>query len=170
MNNPNRYYTRGAQEGADFAEGFKREMAGVEVAPGRYRAEITMPNGPSTAGGVLVLQRLRLVPQSKGYPVLVIGTVNMQEAKVLLRSVEHLEAIYRLRFKKPLELNRVQYKDLLAKMLAFFEADYMKATMEPMPAKVVLDEDVAVAVTIPKGLVAALVLVAGALVWWLAAR
>jgi hypothetical protein len=145
MNDPARYYasyyTRGAQEGVDFAEEFKRKLAGVELSPGRYTAEITVPHGPSRGGGVRGLQRIRLVPKTQGYPVVVIGSVFMLEARAELRTIEHLEAIYRMRFKKPLELNRVQYKDLLGRLMSLFESEYMKATMEPMPARIELDEE-----------------------------
>ena len=176
MTSPDRYYTRGAQEGADFAEEFQRKLAKVELAPAGYTAEITMPHGPSTGGGVRGLQRIRLVPRTRGYPVVVIGSVNMIEARAELRTIEHLEAIYRMRFKKPLELNRVQYKDLLGKLMGLFEAEYMKATMEPMPATIVLDAEPPASARSRRGLVpvALLAVVAVvavlAVVWWLASR
>jgi len=141
MNNPNSYFTRGAQEVAEFGETFKRALADVEVAPAGYHAEITRPDGPSTGGGARAQQRIRLVPKRGGFPVLVIGTLNIQEARAEVRTIEHVLALHRLRFKaKPLELNRVQYADLVARMLAHFEKEYVKATMEPMPAKLVLDD------------------------------
>jgi hypothetical protein len=132
MNDANRYYTRGAQDGADVSQRFQEKLSDIEVSPGRYRAEITMPHGPSTGGGA-VAQRIRLVPRLGGRPVLVIGSVVMHEARAEVRTIEHLEAIHRLRYRKPLELNRVLYTQLVGRMLAFFESEYMKATMEPLP-------------------------------------
>jgi hypothetical protein len=176
MNDPNRYYTRGAQDGADVSQRFQEKLSDIEVSPGRYRAEITMPHGPSTGGGA-VAQRIRLVPRLGGRPVLVIGSVVMHEARAEVRTIEHLEAIHRLRYRKPLELNRVLYTQLVGRMLAFFESEYMKATMEPLPDKIVLDNEPSSRKLGAAGppwrlVVGAAVGVAalGVLVWWLAAR
>ncbi len=97
----------------DLAAAFNDALKRVRIGPGDYSAELTAPEGPSTAGGVQAMQHLRLVPGQAGLPTLVVGHANHAEEKAELRTYEHLDAVHRQRFRRPLAIDRGQYEDFL---------------------------------------------------------
>jgi hypothetical protein len=102
-----------AIQAEDLAASMNATFQKMAIAPGYYVPELTVPEGPSTAGGKQALQRLRLVPRAPGYPILVVGSANQADRTAELRSYEHLDAIHRHRFKRPVALDRAGYEQFL---------------------------------------------------------
>lgn len=106
--------TQHAIEACDLAAAFNEALNKLRIAPGDYAVELTAPVGPSTAGGVQAMQHLRLVPRLPGHPTLVAGHANHAEGKAELRTYDHLDAVHRQRFKKPLALDAPQYDEFFS--------------------------------------------------------
>jgi hypothetical protein len=117
-----------------FAATFSASLGKMRLAPANYVPELTVPEGQSTGGGAQALQRLRLVPQMPGYPTLVIGGVNQKEGTAELRTYEHVDAIHRQRFKRPVPLERAAYEGFLGMASNFFGVMRLRVTMVPAPA------------------------------------
>ena len=118
----------------------------MRLPPGEYVPELTAPEGVSTGGGVQALQRLRLVPQRSGFPTLVAGSANQKEGLAELRSWDHLDAIHRQRFKKPLPLDRASYDAFLELSKSFLDVLHLKTVIvgpspSLVPAKPLPDDE-----------------------------
>lgn len=118
-----------AIKASDLASAFNDAMKRMVIAPGDYVPELTAPEGPSTGGGVQAMQRLRLVPRLAGFPTLVVGHANHAEGKAELRSFEHLAAMHRQRYKRPLALDRTAYEAFLPLAQNFLEALRLQTTV-----------------------------------------
>lgn len=105
--------TQHALQATDLAAMMNASFARMRLGPVGYRPELVAPEGPSTGGGKAALQRLRLVPEAPGYPTLVIGGANHAERTAELRTFDHVDAIHRHRFKRPVVLDRAQYDAFL---------------------------------------------------------
>jgi hypothetical protein len=116
-------------QASDLAAAFNDALKRVRISPGDYSAELTAPEGPSTSGGVQAMQHLRLVPREPGLPTLVVGHANHAEEKAELRTYEHLDAVHRQRFKKPLDLDRTQYDDFLRLAKQLLDVLHLRTTI-----------------------------------------
>ncbi len=126
--------TQFSVQASDLAATFNSALMKMRLQPGDYVPELTAPEGPSTGGGVQSLQRLRLVPQQPGWPTLVCGSANQKEGTAELRTWEHLDAIYRHRFKRPLPLDRAQYDNFLQMAKNFLDVLRLRTTLAGPPA------------------------------------
>src|SRR5438874_1494841 len=86
----------------DYASVFASTVGKVRISPGGYKPELIAPDGPSTAGGKQALQHIRLVPSEAGLPTLVVGSANGKTSTAELRTLAHVDANYRQRFKRAL--------------------------------------------------------------------
>ncbi len=126
--------THHAIQATDLAAAMNDAMKKVRIAPGDYAPELMAPQGPSTAGGVLAMQHLRLVPGQAGEPTLVVGHANHAEGKAELRTFDYVDAVYRQRFRRPLVLDRAAYDAFLALAEQLFVALHLKTTVVGPPA------------------------------------
>jgi hypothetical protein len=86
----------------------------------QHRVELSAPDGPSTGGGRLAVQHVKLVPDGNA-PVIVAGSANQLEASCELRTFEHLAELHAQRWHgQPIPIDRVSYNQLLKRMRAFF--------------------------------------------------
>jgi hypothetical protein len=130
--------THGAFEVRNFAEQFNAAFAKVRVNPGEYTPELTMPEGPSTAGGKRAMQRLRLISKW-GFPAVLAGSVNLASRTAEVRTFEQLRATHRERFQKPLEMSQAEYESFFDMAKSYFETTGLKVTVrapsDPPPAE-----------------------------------
>lgn len=165
--------TQYSVKATDLAESFRSTVGRLRVGPYAYAPDMTAPEGPSTGGGVQALQHLRLVPPQTNMPTLVVGHVNQRDRVAQLRTLEHVDAICRERFKLGAPLDAAQYQTFLQSTQGFLTACGLQVTFEtppgpslsrgPSPTTPPASSRVAV------GIVGALVLLAilgGAIVWF----
>jgi len=142
-----------ALQASELAAAVNEALKKVRLRPGEYAAELTEPEGPSTAGGLQSMQHVRLVPRVAGHPTLVVGHADQGDKKAELRTFDHLDAVHRQRFKRPLELDRKQYEDFLTLARGLLEALHFRTTLVGPPAELAENERPA-----PSGGMSALVL------------
>ncbi|MFO0758891.1 MAG: hypothetical protein U0359_20530 [Byssovorax sp.] len=117
-----RKYTAVAGKAMDFATLFNTVFAAEIDGPVPYRVDLTTPVGPSTAGGKLALQHLRLVPPDAGAAI-VLGTVSQTENTAELRTYRHLAEVHARRFNGArIPLDPGEYIKLKNKLQHFFAA------------------------------------------------
>lgn len=117
-----RKYTAVAGKAMDFATLFNAVFANELDGPVPYRVDLTTPVGPSTEGGKLALQHIRLVPPDRGAAV-VLGTVNQTDNSAEIRTYRHLADVHARRFngaRIPLDPN--EYLKLKNRLQHFFAA------------------------------------------------
>lgn len=165
-----RKYTAVAGKAMDFATlfnaVFERELEG----PVPYRVDLTTPVGPSTSGGKLALQHLRLVPPDAGAAI-VLGTVSQTDNNAELRTYRHLADVHARRFngaRIPLDPN--EYLKLQKRLQHFFAAQGFTLVMvdvtpslappppEASPSQSRLGLVVAIGLVVVGGLVIALLI------------
>ncbi len=122
-----------ALQASDLASAMNEAFLKIRVPPGDYRPELTAPEGPSTGGGVQAMQHLRLVSGEAGQPTFVVGHANHAEGKAELRTYEHLDAIHRERFRRPLALERPAYDAFLGFAQQVFTALHLQTTVVGPP-------------------------------------
>ena len=125
-----------ALQATDLASACNDALKRMRIEPGNYALEMTVPEGPSTAGGVQALQHLRLVPGAPGFPTLVVGHANHADGRAELRTYDHVDAIHRTRFKRPLGLDRVRYDECLTLARHVLEALHLQTVVVGPPADV----------------------------------
>ncbi len=130
-----------AIQASDLATAFNEALKKMRIAPGDYGVELTAPEGPSTAGGVQALQHVRLVSRTPGIPTIVIGHANHAEGHAELRTYEHIDAIYRERFHRPLALDRGQYEQALALAKQMLEVLRLRTALVGSPVQPVDDSE-----------------------------
>jgi hypothetical protein len=134
--------TQFSKDAAEFADKFQMLLGHLKLPPADYTPELTTPAGPSTGGGVQALQHMRLRPRPESaLSPIVFGSVNRKEGKAELRSYEHLQALHQQRFKRPLDLDQEEYSSFVLKAQRFLEASGLKASLAPLPGKIVLDDN-----------------------------
>jgi hypothetical protein len=116
-----------AIQASDLASAFNDALKRMRV--GDYSPELTQPDGPSTSGGVQAMQHIRLVPQREGQPTLIVGHANHAQGRAELRTFEHVDAVHRQRFKRPVPLDRAQYDDFLSQAKSFLEVLRLKTAL-----------------------------------------
>jgi len=126
--------TQHAIQATDLAVACNDALKKVRLEPGGYAVQMTAPEGPSTAGGVQAMQHLKLVPSAAGYSTLVIGHANHAEGRAELRTYDHLDAIHRQRFKRPLGLDRARYEECLTLAKHILDALNLETSITGPPA------------------------------------
>lgn len=85
-----------------------------------YAAELSAPDGPSTAGGKQALQHIKLTGEGQG-ATLVMGTANLVDKQAELRTHAHMDQLHRQRFKGvPFDVDQATYDAFLGHVRAFF--------------------------------------------------
>src|SRR4051812_1690682 len=89
---------------------------GIDTSLPPYRIELTAPSGPSTSGGRLALQHIRLAPTTSG-PAIVIGTANPAILSAEIRTYRPLMELHAQRFKgERLPLDYERYRLFLVRL------------------------------------------------------
>jgi hypothetical protein len=127
--------TQYSVQASDFADSYRATMGRLRVGPHGYVPDVTAPEGPSTGGGVQALQHLRLVPPQPNLPTLVVGSVNGRDRQAELRTLEHVDAICRERFKQGAPLDPGQYAAFLQSAQGFLNACGMRVAYTGPPAE-----------------------------------
>jgi hypothetical protein len=163
-----------ALQASELAAAVNEALKKVRLAPGDYAAELTEPEGPSTGGGLQAMQHVRLVPRLAGHPTLVVGHANQADKKAELRTYDHLDAVHRQRFKRPLALDRAQYDDFATMARGLLEALHFRTTLVGPQAELPQEEPARAPASRSRGVVLGGVFVAVALVaggiWMAVAR
>jgi hypothetical protein len=128
-----------ALQASDLAAAFNEALRRVHIGPGDYVAELTVPAGPSTAGGVQAMQHVRLIPRDARLPTLVVGHANHAEERAELKTYEHLDAVYRQRFRRPIAIDRAQYDHFLRVARQILDVLRLKTTIAGVPAELELE-------------------------------
>jgi hypothetical protein len=121
--------TRFAVRALDFAETFNAGLGALSLQPGAYQPQLTAPEGPSTGGGVQAVQHVRLVTKREGFPSILVGSANQRLGTAELRSFEHVDAVHRERWKRPVPLDRDEYDDFVDAAKNFFESNQLLVTI-----------------------------------------
>jgi len=121
--------TRFAVRALDFAETFNAGLGALSLKPGAYQPQLTTPEGPSTGGGVQAVQHVRLIPERKGFPSILVGSANQRIGTAELRSFEYVDSVHRERWNRPVPLDRDDYEDFLNSMKNFFESNQLVVTI-----------------------------------------
>jgi hypothetical protein len=130
---PPAFRTQVALEGHDLSTVINGALQRLSLPRGDFVPELVAPEGPSTAGGVRALQRLRLVPRAAGFPTLVVGGANIAERTAELRTFEHVDSIHRARFGEPVPLDREAYEEFLQTAAALFEVAQLRTRLVSAP-------------------------------------
>ena len=133
-------HTRVTIESHELAEVVNSGFEGIRLGVPQYFPELTAPEGPSTAGGVQALQRLKLVARKAGYPTLVVGTANRVTGVAELRNYDYVDAVHRARFRRPLELGRTEYDDFLEVAFSLLQVAQLRPQIIGPPAAGVLPD------------------------------
>ncbi|HEY1695629.1 MAG TPA: hypothetical protein VGG39_25855 [Polyangiaceae bacterium] len=136
MNNPRKaLQTQFSVRANDLAESFRATVGRMRVGPHGFAPDMTAPEGPSTGGGVQALQHLRLLPPHPNMPTLVIGSLNQRDGTAELRTLDHVDAICRERFKQGAPLDPGQYAAFLQSAQGFLMACGMRVAFAGPPAE-----------------------------------
>jgi hypothetical protein len=123
-----------AAQAVGLAEVFQAVFAEGLQGPVPYKVELSEPDGPSTAGGKLAMQHLKLIPASGAGPTIVMGSANTVDKTVELRTFHYLSSQHSQRFKgASLPVNAEKYKDLLKLLQGFFTDRGMTVVMLDAP-------------------------------------
>jgi hypothetical protein len=125
-----------ALQASELAAAVNEALRKIRLVPGEYAAELTEPEGPSTGGGLQAMQHMRLVPRLAGHPTLVVGHANQTDKMAELRTYDHLDAVHRQRFKRPLAIDRTQYDDFVTLAKGLLEALQFRTLLVGPPADV----------------------------------
>jgi hypothetical protein len=119
---------------------FNRAFAGGTGGPSPHRCEMTLPSGPSTEGGKLALQHLRLVPEA-GSPAVVMGSINPTTKEVGLRTRRYLDEMQAQRFKgADFQIDAETYETLTRDVQKFFADQGFTVTfLDAAPASPPID-------------------------------
>lgn len=162
-----------AQQAVGFAELFKAVFADGLQGPVPYRIEMSEPDGPSTGGGKLAMQHIKLVP-SDGGPTVVIGSANTVEKTAELRAFNVLSAQHAQRFKgASLPIDPQKFAALIQSLRTFFTDRGMQVSVQdsvPVAAPVPLEAPAPQSPLPWIVLGAALLALAGAVVFFLLNR
>jgi hypothetical protein len=126
--------TQVSMRATDLAESFRSTIGRMRLGPYGFIPDMTAPEGPSTGGGVQAMQHLRLVPPQPNMPTLVVGHLNQGQGTAELRTLDHVDAISRDRFKQGAPLDPAQYAHFLQSAQAFLGACGMQVGFSGPPA------------------------------------
>jgi hypothetical protein len=105
--------TRLARRFTTLADEVTEGFGELQIGAGCWVVELTAPGGMSTGGGKQMLQHLRLRPKRQGHVVLVGGVVNSITKTADLRDHAHMDAIYRARFGRAMEITPAEWEQFL---------------------------------------------------------
>jgi hypothetical protein len=108
--------TRVASQAASLAESVTDGFDGFHLGAGDWVVELMAPEGPSTGGGALARQRIRLVPRRRGYTAIVVGSVDPVTSTGEVRTYDHVSRLHDARFGRSLEITADEYNAFLAKL------------------------------------------------------
>ncbi|MFO0759289.1 MAG: hypothetical protein U0359_22545 [Byssovorax sp.] len=123
-------YTQVAAKALSLAELFEERFRAGLDGPVPFRIELAAPDGPSTGGGKLALQHIKLVPASGGGGTIVIGAANAQAQTAEIRTFEQIADLYAQRYRGaviPVDIRK--YRDLCQELAAFLRAMKLNVTM-----------------------------------------
>jgi len=126
--------TQFSVKATSLAESFAATVGRMRVGPYGYTPNMTAPEGPSTGGGVQALQHIRLLPPQPNMPTLVVGHANQKDAAAELRTLEHVDAICRDRFRQGAPLDPAAYAQFLQSAQGFLTACGMRVSFAGPPA------------------------------------
>ncbi len=161
--------TQVANQAASLAESVTDGFDGFTMGAGGYGVELSVPEGPSTGGGVQARQHVRLVPRRKGYPVIVAGTVDPVTSTSELRTFEHVAILHELRFDRPVEITEDEYAEFLKKAAVVMNLARIRSREVPPSEELRARRAARKKLSIPVLVVFVLVLLAAAVVVFLAA-
>ena len=161
--------TQVASQAASLAESVTDGFDGFTMGAGAYGVDLSVPEGPSTGGGVQARQHLRLVPRRKGFPVIVAGTVDPVTSTSELRTYEHVAILHELRFDAPLEITEDEYGEFLRKAAVVMNLARVRSREVGPSAELVAQRAARKKLSLPVLLVFVLVLLSAAVVVFLAA-
>jgi hypothetical protein len=125
-------------QATDLADSYRGTLGRIRVGPYGYTPDLTAPEGPSTGGGVQAMQHLRLLPSRPNLPTLVVGHVNGVEGTAELRTLDHLDAICRDRFRQGAPLDPAQYASFLQSAQGFLGACGLRVAFAGPPADLLM--------------------------------
>lgn len=161
--------TQVANQAASLAESVTDGFEGFVMGAGGYGVELSVPEGPSTGGGVQARQHVRLVPRRKGYPVIVAGTVDPVTSTSELRTFEHVAILHELRFDRPLEITEDEYGEFLRKAAVVMNLARIRSREVPPSEELRAQRAARKKISMPVLVVFVLVVLAAAVVVFLAA-
>lgn len=161
--------TKVANQAASLAESVTDGFEGFQMGAGAYGVELSVPEGPSTGGGVQARQHVRLVPRRKGYPIIVAGTVDPVTSTGELRTFEHVAILHELRFDAPLDITEDEYAEFLKKAAVVMNLARVSARQVPPSEELLAQRAAKKKLSIPLLVVFVLVLASAAVVVFLAA-
>jgi hypothetical protein len=129
-------------QASTLADSYRDTVGRLQVGPHGYRPDMTAPEGPSTGGGVQAMQHLRLVAPQPNMPTILVGHANQRDHAAELRTWEHVDAIYRERFKQAVPLDPASYQEFLQGAQGFLAAVGLRVTVVPTPAEMRLSPPV----------------------------
>ena len=119
----------------DLAESFRSTVGRLRIGPHEYTPDLTAPEGPSTGGGAQALQHVRLLPPQPNMPTIVVGHVNQRDGAAELRTFDHVEAIFRERFKQSAPFEAGHYAQLLESVQGFLSACGLRVALAGPPTQ-----------------------------------
>lgn len=161
--------TQVANQAASLAETVTEGFDGFAMGAAGYAVELSVPEGPSTGGGVQARQHLRLVPRRRGYPVIVAGSVDPVTSTSELRTFEHVAILHELRFDAPLEIMPEEYAEFLRKAAVVMNLARIRSKEVPPSPELVAQRAARKKLSVPVLVVFVLVMAAAAVVVFLAA-
>lgn len=156
--------TRVANQAASLAETVTDGFDGFHMGAGDYIVDLKGPDGPSTGGGALARQSIRLVPRRKGYAVVVAGTVDPVTSTAEVRTFDHVAMLHELRFRRPLEVNAEEYAEFLKKLDVVLNLARVRATKVPPSPELVAQRKALGKISIPAVLLFVFVIALAAVV------
>jgi hypothetical protein len=120
-------------QASTLADSYRDTVGRLRVGPHGYAPDMTAPEGPSTGGGVQAMQHLRLVPPDASLPTILVGNANQRDGAAELKTWEHVDAIYRGRFKQGAPLDPAAYQEFLQSAQGFLAACGLRVTVAPTP-------------------------------------
>jgi hypothetical protein len=161
--------TQVANQAASLAEAVTDGFDGFSMGAGAYGVDLSVPEGPSTGGGVQARQHLRLVPRRKGYPIIVAGTVDPVTSTSEIRTFEHVAILHELRFDSPVEITADEYGEFLRKAAVVMNLARVRSREIGPSPELVAQRAARKKLSIPVLMVFILVLVSAAVVVFIAA-
>ena len=161
--------TQVASQAASLAETVTEGFDGFSMGAGMYGVDLSVPEGPSTGGGVQARQHLRLVPRRKGFPIIVAGTVDPVTSTAEIRTFEHVAILHELRFDVPVEISPEEYGEFLRKASVVMNLARVRWREAPPSAELLAQRAARKKLSMPVLMVFVLVLVSAAVVVFLAA-
>lgn len=161
--------TQVASQAASLAETVIEGFEGFSMGAGAYGVDLSVPEGPSTGGGVQARQHLRLVPRRGGFPIIVAGTVDPVTSTAEIRTFEHVAILHELRFDVPVEITANEYGDFLRKAAVVMNLARVRSREVGPSPQLLAQRDARKKLSLPVLMVFVLVLVSAAVVVFLAA-